>query len=189
LAPEQLADLGQPALHPRHRIGEPVAGLGPRPALKIGRIWDLVAAYVEAFVGATYASDAAVVADTDLATWIATAASADASTGGNIRGLPEMSSRAALERVLKSLLYRITVHGIQTLNSTANPALTFVPNFPHCLQRTDIPGPRARIGTRRLLSYLPNTETIGEAVDFYFNDIRDGRVIRDRALHVEERGP
>jgi hypothetical protein len=131
-------------------------------------IWDLVAAYVETFVGAAYASDAAVAADTDLATWIATAASADASTGGNIRGLPEMSSRAALERVLKSLLYRITVHGIQTLHSTANPALTFVPNFPHCLQRTDIPGPRARIGTRRLLSYLPNTETIGEAVDFYF---------------------
>src|SRR5262249_54865094 len=53
-------------------------------------------------------------------------------------------------------------------NSTANPALTFVANFPHCLQRTDIPSQRARISTRQLLTYLPNTETIGEALNFYF---------------------
>jgi hypothetical protein len=54
------------------------------------------------------------------------------------------------------------------MNSTANPALTFVPNFPHCLQRTDIPKPSSRIDTRRLLTYLPDTETIGEALNFYF---------------------
>lgn len=52
--------------------------------------------------------------------------------------------------------------------STANPALTFVANFPHCLQRSDIPGPRTRLGPQTLLTYLPNTETIGEAVNFYF---------------------
>jgi hypothetical protein len=79
-----------------------------------------------------------------------------------------MNNRAALERVLTSLLYRVTVHGIARLQSTANPALTFVANFPHCLQRTDIPRPRARLSTRTLLTYLPNTETIGEAVNFYF---------------------
>ena len=131
-------------------------------------IWDLVESYVETFVRTTYASDAAVAADGALATWIATAGSPDASTGGNVRGLPAMDGRKALERVLKSLLYRITVHGISRLNSTSNPALTFVPNFPHCLQRTDIPKPTARIGTRRLLSYLPNTDAIGQAVTFYF---------------------
>jgi hypothetical protein len=41
-------------------------------------------------------------------------------------------------------------------------------NFPHCLQRADIPSPRARISTRRLLRYLPNTQTISQAVTFYF---------------------
>jgi hypothetical protein len=131
-------------------------------------VWDLVAPYVSTFVGATYGSDAEVAADSHLQAWIATAGSSDLFTGGNIRGLPEMNSRAALEQVLTSLLYRITVHGISRLNSTSNPALTFVANFPHCLQRTDIPGPRARIGTRTLLRYLPNTDTIGQAVTFYF---------------------
>ena len=131
-------------------------------------MWDLVATYVKTFVRVTYSSDAAVAADSDLQRWIATAASTNATTGGNVRGLPEMNSQAALERVLTSLLYRITVHGISRMNSTSNPALTFVPNFPHCLQRTDIPSPDARIGTRELLSYLPKTDSISQAVTFYF---------------------
>src|SRR5262249_45877520 len=99
------------------------------------RLWKLVETYVEAFVGATYASDAPVAADSGLQTWIATAASADAATGGNIRGLPTMDSRAALSKTLTSLLYRITAHGISRMNSTPNPALTFAANYPHCLQR------------------------------------------------------
>lgn len=131
-------------------------------------LWDLVATYVDTFVRVTYRSDAAVAADGNLQRWIATAASSDPGTGGNVRGLPRMDSRAALTRTLTSLLYRITAHGISRLNSTSNPALTFVSNFPHCLQRTDIPSPRARIGTRALLRYLPNTDTIGQAVNFYF---------------------
>ena len=132
------------------------------------RIWNLVEAYVDTFVSSTYASDAAVAADGDLQTWIATAASPDPSTGGNVKGLPEMNTRAALGSVLTSLLYRVTAHGISRLSSTPNPALTFTANYPHCLQRTDIPGPRARISTRELLAYLPNTDTIGQSVDFYF---------------------
>lgn len=79
-----------------------------------------------------------------------------------------MDSKAALESVLTSLLYRITAHGISRLNASANPALTFVANYPHCLQRTDIPKPSTTIDTTTLLTYLPNTETIGEAVNFYF---------------------
>ncbi len=79
-----------------------------------------------------------------------------------------MIQPGALQKVLTSLLYRITAHGISRLNSTSNPALTFVSNYPQCLQRTDIPGPRARISTRDLLTYLPNTNSIGQAVTFYF---------------------
>jgi hypothetical protein len=60
------------------------------------------------------------------------------------------------------------VHGISRLNSTANPALTFTANFPHCLQRSDIPTATTPIDTKTLLTYLPNTQTIGEAVNFYF---------------------
>jgi hypothetical protein len=131
-------------------------------------VWDLVAAYVKTFVRTTYRSDAAVSGDQSLQAWIATASSPNPTTGGNVRGLPRTNSRAAIERVLTSLLYRITIHGISRLNSTSNPALTFVPSFPQCLQRTDIPSPRDRIGTKALLSYLPNTDTISQAVTFYF---------------------
>jgi Lipoxygenase len=128
-------------------------------------VWNLATAYVNSFVQATYKSDAAVAADTALQTWIAMSSATDQ---GNIRGLPKVNTRAALEKVLTSLLYRITVHGISRMNATANPSLTFTPNFPHCLQRTDIPPPNASISTETLLSYLPNTETIGEAINFYF---------------------
>jgi hypothetical protein len=131
-------------------------------------IWDLVANYVDAFVRRTYASDAAVAADSALQSWIATSASTDASTGGNIRGLPDATSREAIQRVLTSMLYRITVHGISNMTSSSSPALTFLSNYPHCLQRSNIPRPRSRIGTKELLSYLPRTDTISSAVTFYF---------------------
>jgi hypothetical protein len=128
-------------------------------------VWDLVESYTRRCVRASYPSDASVAADGLLQAWMA---AASASGGGNLRGLPRLNSRAALERVLTSLLYRITVHGIARLQSTSNPAGTFLPNFPHCLQRSDIPGPRTRISTRTLLTYLPNTVTIADALNFYF---------------------
>jgi len=129
-------------------------------------VWDRVETYVTSFVEATYADDAAVAADSALQKWISTSS---APGGGNIHGLPQkMDSRAGLTSVLTSLLYRITAHGVSRLNSTANPALTFVANFPHCLQISDIPAPTTPIDTKELLAYLPNTETIGEAVNFYF---------------------
>jgi len=129
------------------------------------RVWDLVEAYVAAWVAATYRSDAAVAADRDLAAWIATAS---APGGGNIRGLPAMDGRAALRRVLTSFLYRVTVHGVSRLQTTSSPALTFLANYPHTLQRTDIPHPRRRLSTTDLLGYLPNTATIAQALTFYF---------------------
>lgn len=52
--------------------------------------------------------------------------------------------------------------------STANPALTFLPNFPPCLQNATIPDPGADFDTETLLSYLPRTGTIGLMLTFYF---------------------
>ena len=128
-------------------------------------VWGLTEAYVTSFVQATYTDDAAVAADSVLQAWAAASSSTD---GGNIRGLPALNGREPLARVLTSLLYRITVHGVSRLNRTANPALTFVANFPHCLQRTDIPAASTPLDTKSLLRYLPNAETIGEAANFYF---------------------
>jgi hypothetical protein len=79
-----------------------------------------------------------------------------------------MNRRTALENVLTSLLYRVTMQGSARLTSSSSPAPTFVADYPHCLQRTDIPSPRARLSTRTLLTYLPNVETISEAITFYF---------------------
>jgi hypothetical protein len=126
-------------------------------------VWDLTELFVNSYVQATYQTDASVAADRFLQAWIAVLSAPD---GGNIRGLPEMNGRPALASVLTSLIYRVTVHGISRLNSTANPALTFVANFPLCLQGSDIPAPSLTLDT--LLAYLPNTQTISEAVNFYF---------------------
>ncbi len=128
-------------------------------------VWDLVERYVRTCVEAMYGSDAAVAGDAALQAWIADSAAPE---GGNVQGLPPMTSREALVRVCTSLLHRITIHGASRLNSTPNPALSFVANFPHCLQRSDIPGPRAQLDTRELLTYLPNTKTIAQALSFYY---------------------
>ena len=134
-------------------------------ARKMLAVYALVERYVRTCVHASYPSDAAVAGDQALQAWMAAASAPD---GGNIAGLPALTGRDALTRVCTSILHRITIHGASRLNSTPNPALSFVGNFPHCLQRTDIPGPRTEIDTPTLLSYLPNTKTIAQALDFYF---------------------
>ena len=48
---------------------------------------------------------------------------------------------AELSEVLTSILYRVTVHGAGSLTPSVNPALSFVSNFPPCLQSADIPEP------------------------------------------------
>ena len=88
--------------------------------------------------------------------------------GGNLRGLPAMDSKEALKRVLHSLIYRITAHGTRRLYRSANPALTFVANFPPCLQDATIPDPTDSFDTQALHRFLPRTGTIGSMVHFYF---------------------
>ena len=113
-------------------------------------VWNLVTAYVNTFVRRNYSSDAAVAGDSALQTWIAMSSATDQ---GNIGGLGKVNTRTALEKVLTSLLYRITVHGISRMNATANPSLTFTPNFPiACNARTFLR--RMRRSTRRR-SQLP----------------------------------
>jgi hypothetical protein len=131
--------------------------------------------YVTQVVTAFYGDEAAVASDTALQNWIS--ASADPG-GGNVRGLPRMTTRAALIKVLASLIYRVTAHGCGRLNQTANPVLSFTANFPPCLQNKTIPpanttfvfnaGPNPPPGTASLAGYLPNTGTIGEMVTFLF---------------------
>lgn len=127
-------------------------------------IWQATEDYVEAFVAANYPSDEAVQQDAALQSF---AAAAGKKSEGNLAGLPPMDSRAALARVLTSQIFRVTAHGTSRLSHSANPALTFIANFPPCLQKTEIPPPTASLSTAELLAFLPNTGTMGEMMAFY----------------------
>jgi hypothetical protein len=131
-------------------------------------IWAAVERYVGTVIDANYASDAAVLRDAEVQTWIR--ASGDPAQG-NVAGLPLMDSKDALKGVLTSLIFRITAHGAARLNQAANPGLTFVANFPPCLQDSNIPRPDTVIDIARLLAFLPKTGTIGSMVTFLFTFI------------------
>jgi hypothetical protein len=131
------------------------------PARDLDRDRQVVATYVDQ----TYPTDEDVQQVEELQKWIAKSGDEH---GGNVRGLPAMDSKEALKRVLHSLVYRLTAHGTGRLYRSANPALTFVANFPPCLQDANIPEPTAEFDTRTLLQFLPKTGTIASMVNFYF---------------------
>ncbi|MFI5134442.1 MAG: lipoxygenase family protein [Chitinophagales bacterium] len=128
-------------------------------------IWNSTSTYVTSIVNTLYATDADVAGDSKLQAWMADAANPEE---GNIQGLPTMNNKTALINVLTSYHYRITAHGCSRLIDSANPSLTFVANFPPCLQNAVIPSPSSNISTGDLLKYLPNTGTIGEMIAFYY---------------------
>jgi hypothetical protein len=134
-------------------------------ARNLTHIWDLCQDFVRAFMGKYYPTDDTVRKDDALQKWMK--ASAD-SKQGNIHGLPPMDKKKALNDVLVSYIYRITAHGVSRLPRTADPWLTFVANFPPCLQREDLPSLDAALSTSELLKYLPNLRTIAEICQFYF---------------------
>ena len=68
--------------------------------------------------------------------------------------------------MLTSLIFRITAHGISRLMPTAYPVLSFVGNYPPCLQIAAIPSPQATLTTAELLAYLPKTGAIGSMLKF-----------------------
>jgi Lipoxygenase len=128
-------------------------------------IWNATGRYANTYVDQAYLTDQDVQRDQQLQKWIAESGKED---GGNVRGLPAMDSKDALKRVLHSLVYRITAHGSARLYRMANPALTFVANFPPCLQDATIPDPTVSFDTEALLRFLPRTGTIGSMLHFYF---------------------
>jgi Lipoxygenase len=128
-------------------------------------IWNATGRYVNTYVDQAYPTDQDVQRDQELQKWIAQSSKED---GGNVRGLAAMDSKDALKRVLHSLIYRITAHGSARLYRSGNPALTFVANFPPCLQDATIPDPTVSFDTQALLRFLPRTGTIGSMLHFYF---------------------
>jgi len=128
-------------------------------------IWDATGRYVNTYVDQAYATDKDVASDEEVQRWIeASGPEGD----GNLRGLPTMDSKDALKRVLHSIVNRIVAHGSSRLYSSANPALTFVANFPPVMHDATIPQPGAEFDTAALHRYLPNTGSIGSMVYFYF---------------------
>jgi hypothetical protein len=128
-------------------------------------IWNLTHEYVKSVVYQVYADDAAVKNDGALQQWLG--ASRDP-TQGNIKGLPEVDNRDGLIAVLTSLLHRVTAHGVGRVNPTVNPVLSFVANFPPCLQDDNVPNPGDKVSLERLLGLLPHTGTLGGMTNFYY---------------------
>lgn len=132
------------------------------------QIWDIVEEYATAFVMHTYQNNNAVIADSHLQNWINSSSNTN---GGNVRGLPLMDNRESLLKVLTSLLYRKTVHGIPNLENSLMPSMTFVANYPPCLHSSLIPSPQSTLAIKDLLEYLPKTGIIGEMISFYYTFI------------------
>jgi hypothetical protein len=129
-------------------------------------VWDATAAYTAAFVDHTYGPTNPPAGDAALQAWIQSAADP---VIGNVSGLPgEITTTDELKQVLTSLVYRITMHGAARLLSTANPGLTFVANFPPCLQQLTVPAPAQSLTPKTLFEFLPRTGTIGGMVKFYY---------------------
>ena len=130
-------------------------------------IWGITEDYVSAVVNDLYpGGDGDVENDTGVQKWMKAAGAAD---HGNVRGLPPViQTRAQLTEVLTSILYRVTVHGAGSINPAVNPVLSFVANFPPCLQRAAIPDPGDELTRQQLLEFLPHTGTMGGMTTFYF---------------------
>ena len=128
-------------------------------------LWTATSKYVKAIVDDAYDNDAEVANDTALQAWM------DASRDkerGNIGGLPPVKTRAALIGVLTSLMHRVTAHGAGSVNPSVNPVLSFVADFPPCLQSSRVPKPADTVSEAELVGMLPHTGTLGAMTTFYF---------------------
>lgn len=131
-------------------------------------LWAASEEYVTTYVTATWPTDETVINDTALHTWLDASRSPN---NGNIMGIPAMDKKGAQEeliRFLTSYIYRITAHGSSRMNAAANPTLSFVANFPPCLQNNALLDPTDVLTQEELLTFLPNTGTIGSMVTFLF---------------------
>ena len=128
-------------------------------------IWGFTGDFVDSVVDVLYPTDNDVKSDKGLKAWMTAAADPEQ---GNVRGLPDIRTKAELKAVLTSILYRVTVHGAGSMTPIVNPTLSFIANFPPCLQRADIPEPGDSVTPTELLGYLPHTGTMGGMTTFYF---------------------
>ncbi len=137
-------------------------------------IYRAAATYITAVVAALYPSNAAIIADARLQRWVLASA-----TVGNVQGLPvPVTTTAQLTAVLTSLIYRITAHGLARLAPVGNPGLSWIGNFPPCLEDSRIPDPIVPSGNppglspnltpAQLLAFMPKAGTIGEMISFIF---------------------
>jgi hypothetical protein len=131
-------------------------------------LWNATSTYVGSVIAANYPEDRSVIDDAPLQRWIKASGHP---FRGNVQGLPAMNSRKALTSVLTSLIYRVTAHGASRMEQAANPALTFMSNFPPCLEDSRIPDPNSFLTTRELLAFMPKTGTMGEMATFLFTFI------------------
>ncbi|MEP0265794.1 lipoxygenase family protein [Dokdonia sp.] len=128
--------------------------------------WDASEGMVDVFVETTYKNDAAVSNDTQLQKWMTASSNVEE---GNVRGLPKMDSKKALKSVLTSLVYRVVAHGNSRQMRSLGPGLSFVANYPPCIQNATIVKPDdATFKIDDILGYLPNTGTIGSMMTFYY---------------------
>ena len=131
-------------------------------------LWNLVSKYVEAFVGASYSSDAAVAGDTALQTWIATSSSSDPVTGGNVDGPAcHGQPRGTLEDADQ---HALPDHGARDRapELDVEPGAHVRREFPPLPAARGHPEPARPDQYATLLSYLPRTDTIAQSVNFYF---------------------
>jgi len=128
-------------------------------------IWKMVRAFAKSVVEEMYPKETEVAKDESLKEWMKL--SGDAS-GGNIRGLQPMETWSDLIKVLTSVVYRVTVHGVGSLGPSVHPTLSFVANFPPCLQSDEMPKPGDKVSTTELLELLPHTGTQGGMTTFYY---------------------
>lgn len=133
------------------------------------KLWDASKTYVTTYVNHAWPTGQDVVNDQPLHDWIT--ASGD-KRNGNVKGLPALTdpstAQAELIELLTSYIYRITAHGSSRMNAAANPALSFIGNFPPTLQIKDLPPSNVQLTTEQLLTYLPKTGTIGSMITFLF---------------------
>jgi len=128
--------------------------------------WHAAKDMAAVFVDTTYTDDKAVFEDTQLQNWITASSNPEE---GNIRGLPVMSGKKELKEVLTSIIYRVVAHGNSRQMRSLGSGLSFVANYPPCLQKTDIVKPDDKtFKAENVLRYLPNTGTIGSMMTFYY---------------------
>lgn len=136
-------------------------------------IYRIAARYVAALMAAIYPLGAASPVDPKTQEWLEACR-----IDGNVQGLPTPGTNIGqLTSVLTSLIYRITAHGLSRLAPVGNPGLSWVGNFPPCLEDSRLPNPANPAGTTppsdltlsQLLAFMPKTGTIGEMISFIFS--------------------